>query len=156
MEANRERDLTEFKQFIEKYRKVSPHGSHQYTPGIGKHICDLVSCSPDGLVAICRENTELPTVATIYNWLKDVPEFRDNYIQARRLKIEVLIDYLLEVMHEPCVPSATLKINTIKWLATKLCPKLYGERIEIEEVSSSLSDLQQKIKEIRDVYGKEY
>ncbi|MCX7120111.1 MAG: hypothetical protein NTZ86_09670 [Legionellales bacterium] len=72
-------------------------------------------------------------------------EFSDLYARAKRFQVEVIIDEILEIADDASNDSivnedgksvidhehinrARLKIDTRKWLAAKLCPRLYGDK----------------------------
>ncbi len=119
-----------------------------YTPELAKEICYAVSCSSHGIKKLCKLNKHWPSHDTIYRWLAMKKEFSDLYARAKRLQIEVIIDEILEIADDTSNDSvingedgkltidhehinrSRLKIDTRKWLAAKLCPRLYGDKNE--------------------------
>jgi hypothetical protein len=117
-----------------------------YTPKLAKEICYAVSCSSHGIKKLCKLNKHWPSHDTIYRWLANNIEFSDLYARAKRLQIEVIIDEILEIADDTSNDSiineedgrltinhehinrSRLKIDTRKWLAAKLCPRLYGDK----------------------------
>lgn len=116
-----------------------------YTDKLADEICDVISCSNKGIKKLCEANENWPHPDTIFLWLKTHKYFSDQYVRAKQLQIEVFIDEILEISddnthdyistsdgkkvidHEH-VQRARLRIDTRKWLASKLVPKVYGER----------------------------
>lgn len=114
-----------------------------YTFELTKEICNAIASNSKGIGKLCAENPHWPNKDTIFSWLKHNKEFSDQYAQAKRLQIECVVDELLEiadddsndcmvdaegslVFNSQAVQRARLRIDTRKWLACKLAPKIYG------------------------------
>jgi len=84
-----------------------------------------------------KNKNGIPDDNTIYTWLNKDAEFKDNYVRARQdqaifyaEKIQSVISDLKE--HEPSrelTDIARLEIDTLKWTASKLLPKVYGSSL---------------------------
>lgn len=103
---------------------------------------ELVS---DGLSArkACA-SAKLPTFPTISKWLRDDAEFRDKYSVAGELraqKIDDDIDDAIEQMKcgELDAQQARVVIDTYKWRAAKLYPRLYGDNQKVEHEHKMVS-----------------
>ena len=119
-----------------------------YTSQLAEEICYAVSSSSHGIKKLCKLNKHWPSHDTIYRWLAMEKEFSDLYARAKRHQIEVIIDEILEIADDTSNDSvisekdgkliidhehinrSRLKIDTRKWLAAKLCPRLYGDKNE--------------------------
>ena len=118
-----------------------------YNPELAEEICYAVSCSSYGIKKLCKLNKHWPSHETVYRWLAMEKEFSDLYARAKRLQIEVIIDEVLEIADDTSrdnvinedgksiidhehINRSRLKIDTRKWLAAKLCPRLYGDKEE--------------------------
>ena len=85
----------------------------------------------ESLIRICRY-TNMPTMPTIYNWINRYPDFRVQYQIAKMLQMDTLADRLLDIADdEPNLQRARLMSDNIKWLASKLKPKKYGNRLAL-------------------------
>jgi hypothetical protein len=78
------------------------------------------------------------------DWLNDIAneDFRIKYARARETQAEVLADELMEIADEDKIDALKLqhdkmKIETRQWIASKLLPKKYGNRMEFEDVSKN-------------------
>lgn len=101
-----------------------------YTEEIAKEVCKRLIVG-QSLSKIC-EDPEMPGISTIYDWFDKYPEFAERYAKAKEDQAETLIDGLLAIAdEEEDVNRARLKIETRKWIAAKMRPKRYGERIDI-------------------------
>jgi hypothetical protein len=81
---------------------------------------------------------------TIFYWLREYPEFLEQYNVAKESQADALAEDLLEIADLPPqinekggvdsgdVAHMRLRIDTRKWIASKLKPKKYGDKIEQE------------------------
>lgn len=117
-----------------------------YTQQLADEICIEIACSSKGIRRLCMENDHWPEPRSIYRWLKEYPEFCQQYARAKKSQIEALIDDILTIADESegdytmnaegrlvvdheHIQRAKLRIDTRKWLASKLVPKVYGNGI---------------------------
>lgn len=136
-----------------------------YTHELAKEICDTIASSSTGIKRLCKENSSWPSHNTIYRWLTIYPEFSDQYAQAKRNQIEILVEEILEIAddssqdqlmtpqgHVVCntelIARSRLRIDTRKWLAAKLVPKIYGS--SKNESTSSPSLIEKLILDLQD------
>lgn len=116
--------------------KGSKMGRHStYDPEIANRICEGIA-NGHSLVSILKEDEELPTYTTIMKWLKDFPEFSDNYRRAREDqadhdadKIGDIAERVVKGLLEP--NAARVAIDAYKWAAGKRKPKVYGEKLAL-------------------------
>ncbi len=118
-----------------------------YTKELAMEICDVIMSTSKGIKVLCAENPHWPNQDTIFRWLKNYPDFSEQYALAKRTQVEVLMDEILEiaddisndiyindegkfVANNAKVNRARLQIDTRKWIACKLAPKVYGNKIE--------------------------
>ncbi|GEM_PF-745979 len=114
-----------------------------YTIKLAHEICEVIATTSKGIKALCKENPHWPNSDTIYNWLAKNKEFSDHYARAKRQQIEVIIDEILTIADDASsdyvtndegrpvidhehINRAKLRIDTRKWLAAKLVPRMYG------------------------------
>ena len=65
-------------------------------------------------------------------WLADVPAFEQSVRRARAILVDRRVDRIADVArNEPDVNRARLIIDTDKWLASKLIPKVYGDKLDV-------------------------
>lgn len=82
------------------------------------------------LRAIC-EAADLPSRVTVMEWMKADGELAQQYALARQLQADFYADEIIEIADNSTVPHerARLQIDARKWLASKLKPKAYGDKI---------------------------
>ena len=138
-----------------------------YTLELSDLICSRLS-EGESMRSICRDEG-MPAKTTMFRWLRENPEFRNQYDVAKEESAESHADHMVDIAdHEVSQPvmvdglplmvdgkpvmkvdatavaHAKLRIDTRKWAASKLKPKKYGDKITTEHTGSidlnSLSD----------------
>lgn len=120
----------------------------EYTKEMGDHICELVSSTGYGLLKLTKLYPELPDKVTINRWRYRVSSFRTQYALAKVEQADILAEECLEIAdddscdtkidavsgNEVCntefIARSRLRIDTRKWLASKLLPRQYGQAAE--------------------------
>lgn len=132
----------------------------EYTQEMGDYICELVSSTGYGLLKLTKLYPELPDKMTINRWRHRVPEFRSQYALAKLEQADILAEECLEIADddtfdvkinpetgdEYCntefIARARLRVDTRKWLASKLLPKQYGQQAEeAKQVDKSVVEM---------------
>lgn len=123
----------------------------KYSEKLALEICDTIASTSKGTKLLCKENQHWPCQDTLFTWLKTYPEFSEQYARAKKCQVELLIDEILEIsddasqdqlltaqgeiiFNSQAVNRARLKIDTRKWLACKLIPRVYGNKVEENEL----------------------
>lgn len=117
-----------------------------YTPELAAQICEEIENTPRGLEYICEQHSHFPAGRTVRRWLKQIPEFRPLYAQAKEFQADRMADEAIEIAYDDSrdwkvvsdldgnektvfVPEAVnrsrLKIDTLKWKTEILSPKKY-------------------------------
>lgn len=115
-----------------------------YTPEIAATICERLS-NGEALPAICASAGI--GVSTVYKWLQARPEFVDQYARAREDQADTLAAQITALADEEPrmvvddkgvarIDSAWVqwqknRVDARKWVAAKLKPKAYGERVQV-------------------------
>lgn len=119
-----------------------------YTPEIAAHICAQIA-DGNSLRKICREEG-VPSLTTIFEWLAAKPEFAEQYARAKEAQADAMAEDMLDIADMPPaigekgtvdsgdVAHMRLRIDTRKWIASKLKPKKYGDKIE-QEIKGDMS-----------------
>lgn len=125
-------------------------GITEYNETTTDKICELLSTTSRGLASICKE-IGISTV-TVYKWLDQNPEFVNKYARAREAQADFLADEILaiaddstndtetrfgasgesyEVENKEWTARVKLRLEARKWIASKLKPKKYGDKIDL-------------------------
>lgn len=102
-----------------------------YTQEVADKICQRLMAG-ESLRKICQDE-DMPGQATVYEWLTQESGFSEQYTKAREAQAETMADELLEIADDDTsdVNRARLRIDTRKWVAMKLKPKKYGDKLAV-------------------------
>lgn len=115
-----------------------------YTQEIADEICIRLA-NGESLRAICASDRDdfIPAMGTVFRWLA-APEnqsFREQYAMAREVQAETMADEIVSIadgsgldVEARVALSARdrLRVDSRKWVASKLLPKKYGDKITQE------------------------
>lgn len=111
-----------------------------YNKVTAEHICECIA-NGESLKKI-TDRSDMPSRPTVHKWLMDNEEFLNNYETARALQADVYADEMDEIAHDinVDVQRARLIIDTRKWTASKLKPKKYGDKLDLDaNISGNLT-----------------
>ena len=146
----------------------------KYTQDLAKEICDTITSSSKGTKKLCAEHSHWPCQDTLFTWLKTHPEFSEQYAQAKRCQVEFLVDEILDIADDSSqdyaindqgiavfnserVARSRLRIDTRKWIACKLVPKIYGDKPQEEQKQvSCLKEVAERVKALDKLNEREY
>lgn len=118
----------------------------EYSPEIAARICDLLS-EGRSVRSVCQVE-DMPAPSTVFKWLSKHPEFAEQYARAREASIESLADSILEISDDgendtyvddegmvrtahDVIQRSKLRVDSRKWLLSKLAPKKYGDKLDV-------------------------
>ena len=124
-----------------------------YTQEMSTAICRAVSTAPYGLERICRDNPTFPRAATIYCWRLDYPDFAEKYAEAKRIQADILAENIMDISDDTSndyivddegkerlngehIQRSRLRVDSRKWMASKLLPKIYGDKVQNEVIAT--------------------
>lgn len=103
-----------------------------YTREAGKLICELLASGKPLTPTVLKENG-LPPPQTVYRWTEDNDAFREEYTRARQYQAHVYADQIIELADTAEDANlARIQVDTRKWYASKVIPKLYGDNQKVE------------------------
>lgn len=107
---------------------------------IANVICDRIA-EGESLRKICT-SAELPSRETVRKWLREDEGFAGQYARAREEQADYYADKIIEIADEAEDPQkARVQIDARKWVASKLKPKVYGDRIQQDVTINELDGL---------------
>jgi len=76
----------------------------------------------------------MPSMASIFLWLSKHPEFSEQYARAREAQAESHADRIVEIADDDTIDPnhKRIMVDARKWVASKLKPKRYGDKAEVE------------------------
>lgn len=109
-------------------------GETKYTDDIFNSICDKLA---DGmsLKRICQAD-DMPDKATFYRWINESKDLCDKYARAKEDSSDALADDIQDIgdkvlTGEYEANNARVAIDAKKWIASKLKPKKYGDKLDM-------------------------
>lgn len=105
-------------------------------PTLGDDICARLAVG-ESLRSICKRE-RMPSMSTVFEWLRLDPAFAQNYTRAREHQAESYADEIASIadsaqgLDSAGVNAARLRVDARKWCASKLLPKRYGDRIDVQ------------------------
>lgn len=127
-----------------------------YTKEMADEICSQIA-EGKSLRELC-EQEGMPSKSSIFKWLRTEEGFADNYTRAKEQQAEHFADELvaiaddgsndwMEVHHGDDEDSAwrlngehvqrsKLRIDSRKWLMSKMLPKKYGDKLDLNMAGS--------------------
>ena len=101
-----------------------------YTEELADLICDRIA-SGESLRMICME-PGMPAASSVYLWLSSKPGFSDKYAHARAAQADVYAQEIVDIADMCEDPAkARLQMDARKWAASKLAPKKYGDKLDL-------------------------
>lgn len=123
----------------------------EYSEAVAQEICDRLA-NGESMVAICRD-AHMPSQASVYRWLvADKGGFGEKYARAREAQADTLFNEILEIADDARndwmeregedsagwqangehIQRSRLRVDARKWMAGKLRPKVYGDKVDVE------------------------
>lgn len=115
-----------------------------YSEDIAAHICSEIAAGRS-LRSIC-EADEMPDKSTVFRWLSKHEVFRDQYARAQEDRAAAMAEDIIEIadQYDPAqdkidvdhIQRAKLRIDARKWLMSKMAPKRYGDKQQIDQTNT--------------------
>jgi hypothetical protein len=104
-----------------------------YPPEVRQEILRRLA-QGESLRAICSDEG-MPGKQTILDWLDQDEDFRAKYARAREAQADVLFDGMADIedkviMGDLKPDAARVVLDSQRWRAEKLKPKVYGSKID--------------------------
>lgn len=131
-----------------------------YTQDKADAICEQLAMG-DSLRTVCKSD-DMPTVKTVFNWLRKYPEFLQQYTRAKEESADAMADDILDiaddgtndwttrknkdgseydVVDNDVIQRSRLRVETRKWLMAKMKPKKYGDKLDMTSDGEKLEGL---------------
>ena len=128
-----------------------------YNEDIALALCTEISTSSKSLKTICAEEN-MPSVRTVLYWLNKHPEFVRQYARAKEEQADFLVEEMIdisddgsndlmtitkgdvqyEVENKEVTNRSKLRVETRKWIASKLKAKKYGDKLDLSVTNDSV------------------
>ena len=129
-----------------------------YNEDIANRLCTEIASSSKSLRTLCKGD-DMPDISTIMRWIKKHEEFREQYARAKEAQADYLIEEMIDIAdngsndfmtvvigdleyekeNKEVISRSRLRVDTRKWIASKLKPKKYGDKVELEQSGSVIN-----------------
>jgi hypothetical protein len=121
-----------------------------FTQKLADRICNRIA-DGESLRSICA-GKDMPSRTSVFKWLAARKEFADQYARAREAQADLLAEEIIEIADDTSRDTITkensdgseyevantewinrsrLRVDARKWMASKLAPKKYGEKVDV-------------------------
>lgn len=120
---------------------------------LSDRICKEISLGKS-LRTVCgtdeNPKEDMPDIVTILRWLREKEEFRTQYERAKEESADLLTEEMLDISDNDVVQGddksdsarvqqSRLRVDTRKWIASKLKPKRYGDKLDLTSNNEKLT-----------------
>jgi hypothetical protein len=105
---------------------------YKFTEEIADRICDALM-SGQSLVKICAAK-DMPDRVTVIRWMAKDVAFATRCAHAREAQADYMDDLIIDEANKvtpETAQAAKVKISAYQWRASKLAPKKYGDRVDM-------------------------
>lgn len=120
-----------------------------YTQELADRICAELAMGKSMRTVLKADG--MPVMDTVFRWLREKPEFSDQYVKAKAESADALVEEIIDIAdsgsndwmenNDPDNPGyrvngehiqrSRLRVDSRKWIASKLKPKKYGEKLDM-------------------------
>jgi hypothetical protein len=112
-----------------------------YTEAIADEICERL-INGESLETILNRD-DMPSRMAMLRWRDKYPEFAVRYTRAREDGADRICEKALADVNAPITPEmaqvARLRFDAAKWYASKVAPRTWGDKVEIESRSVNVN-----------------
>jgi hypothetical protein len=104
----------------------------KYTEALARQICSKLS-EGKSLASICK-SANMPSAVSVYAWMQKMPEFLKMYETAKAESADHLAEEIVEIADntEGDTQRDRLRMDARKWVAARLKPNKYGDKVTTE------------------------
>ncbi len=128
----------------------------EFTKEKGDEICAKLAMG-ESLRTVLKDEG-MPSMATVFAWMRKEEEFLKQYARAKEESADALSDEILDiaddgsndwmeihkggytstVVDQEAVQRSKLRVDTRKWIASKLKPKKYGDKVDVTSAGEAI------------------
>lgn len=113
-----------------------------YSDELAEKLCQRIAAG-ESVRRICMD-ADMPSQPTFYAWLAKHETFLKNYARAREDQADKMAEEILDIaddryqdideegrVNQEAIQRARLRVDTRKWLMSKMAPKKYGDKLAV-------------------------
>ena len=162
---------SEMKREIRTYKKNSkrPNARQYDREAITELVCSELALGKS-LRSILDADDKLPSASTFLDWIGADSFLAEQYAHARQLAYELLADEIVAIADEnyttdehgvrerlssEAIQRNRLRVDTRKWMLSKMLPKVYGDKIQTEHTGKDGGPIQLAAVDLRNLSDSE-
>jgi hypothetical protein len=140
-----------------------------YTLELSERICAELACGKS-LRTVCKAD-DMPGLETVFRWLREKTDFRDQYEKAKNECADALVEEIIDIsddgrndwmevhdkdgnstgwkLNGEHIQRSRLRVDVRKWAASKLKPRKYGERLDLNHGIQTDDPIAELIKSVQ-------
>ena len=156
---------------IRTYKKNSqrPNARQYDREAITKLVCSELALGKS-LRSILDADDKLPSASTFLDWIGADSFLAEQYAHARQMAYELLADEIVAIADEnyttdehgvrerlssEAIQRNRLRVDTRKWMLSKMLPKVYGDKIQTEHTGKDGGPIQLQAVDLRNLSDSE-
>lgn len=113
-----------------------------FTQELADKICEQLA-EGTSLRTVCIPD-DMPAASTVFGWLRKNEEFVKQYARAKEESADALAEEIMDISDESFgvvtgldksdnarVQAMKLRVDTRKWIMSKMKPKKYGDKLDV-------------------------
>lgn len=120
-----------------------------YTQELADRICEGIALGSSLRTVLTGD--DMPVMSTVFKWIREHEEFSNQYARACEERTEAMSEDLLDIADDgsndwmevhkgdteawvtngEALQRSRLRVDTRKWLMSKMKPKKYGDKIDV-------------------------
>lgn len=123
----------------------------KYTQQLADLICERLS-EGQSLRTVCKEE-DVPSAQTVFSWMRIYPKFLEQYARAKQESADAMAEEIMDISDDgtndwmedqymkgkspgwkvngEAVQRSKLRVDTRKWLMSKMKPKKYADKLDV-------------------------
>ncbi len=122
----------------------------KYTEELADAICTRLA-QGESMRSVCRDE-DMPVMDTMWRWIREKEGFSEQYARAKQECADALVEEMMDIaddgsndwmdrmnpdspgyqLNGESIQRSRLRVDTRKWVASKLKPKKYGDKIDVD------------------------
>jgi hypothetical protein len=111
-----------------------------FQDAVAEEICERIA-EGESVAKICKDD-RMPALRTVWRWMREYPEFRHDYDDAKEACAEFYAQNILQIADDLSIPvnDRRLMIDARKWCSGRMKPKPQEGIISAQNPLSSFTD----------------
>ncbi len=129
-----------------------------YSQELADSICEQLALG-NSMRTVCAAD-DMPAMSSVFKWLRENEGFSEQYARAKQESADYMAEELLEIaddgtndwmererpdgstfvaLNNEHVQRSRLRVDTRKWLMSKMKPKKYGDKMDVTSDGKALT-----------------